>query len=107
MYSIAQQAVANGYGNNEYFRAQPTALSSRVRTTVSAKRFSEPILDSGKELPVCITSTSSALSQIAVSNHKNVTTLPRLKQRLGFDADDVWKKLIFEDICRGQSRPKS
>jgi hypothetical protein len=42
MYSIAQQAVANGYGNNEYFRAQPTALSNRVRTTVSARSLSWP-----------------------------------------------------------------
>src|SRR5690348_5657116 len=35
MYSIAQHAVANGYGKMEYFRAQPIALSRRVRTTAS------------------------------------------------------------------------
>ena len=29
MYSIAQQAVANGYGKSENLRAQPTALSTR------------------------------------------------------------------------------
>src|SRR4029077_12316194 len=46
IYSMAQQAVAQGYGNREYFRAQPTALSSRVSTTVSAKSLSCPNLGS-------------------------------------------------------------
>jgi hypothetical protein len=50
MYSIAQQAVAKGYGNREYFRAQPIALSRRVSTTVSAKRFSLPVFGSNGEL---------------------------------------------------------
>src|SRR5712692_11907199 len=40
MYSIAQQAVANGYGKIEYFRAQPITLSSRVSTTASLGRMS-------------------------------------------------------------------
>ena len=40
MYSMAQQAVANGYGNNEYLRAQPKALSKRVNTTESASNRS-------------------------------------------------------------------
>src|ERR671936_567235 len=35
MYSIAQHAVAKGYGKIEYLRAQPIALSSRVSTTAS------------------------------------------------------------------------
>src|SRR3954447_3542651 len=46
IYSIAQQAVANGYGNNEYLRAHPTALSTRVRTAVSASICSCPNLES-------------------------------------------------------------
>src|SRR5262249_39668287 len=36
MNSIAQHAVANGYGKIEYLRAQPIARSSRVTTTASA-----------------------------------------------------------------------
>src|SRR5262249_8182741 len=35
MNSIAQQAVGNGYGKMEYFRAQPMARSRRVTTTAS------------------------------------------------------------------------
>src|SRR5438552_12092836 len=42
MYSIAQQAVANGYGKIEYFRAHPIALSSRVSTTASPRSASSP-----------------------------------------------------------------
>src|SRR2546427_12314366 len=42
MYSIAQQAVANGYGKIEYLRAQPIALSRRVRTTASPRSASSP-----------------------------------------------------------------
>jgi len=37
MNSIAQQAVAKGYGKIEYFRAQPIARSSRVTTTASVR----------------------------------------------------------------------
>src|SRR5258705_8591652 len=37
MNSIAQQAVANGYGKIEYFRAQPIARSRRVTTTASVR----------------------------------------------------------------------
>src|SRR5919201_4613879 len=37
MYSIAQHAVAKGYGKIEYLRAQPIALSSRVSTTASPR----------------------------------------------------------------------
>src|SRR5215470_4984760 len=36
MYSIAQHAVANGYGKSENLRAQPTALSTVVRMTLSS-----------------------------------------------------------------------
>src|SRR5262245_63383907 len=35
MYSMAQHAVANGYGKIEYLRAHPIARSSRVTTTAS------------------------------------------------------------------------
>src|SRR5262249_32745841 len=35
MNSIAQHAVANGYGKIEYFRAHPIARSRRVTTTAS------------------------------------------------------------------------
>src|SRR5262245_48309958 len=37
MNSMAQHAVANGYGKIEYLRAQPIALSRRVSTTVSPR----------------------------------------------------------------------
>jgi hypothetical protein len=40
MYSMAQQAVANGYGKIEYLRAQPIALSRRVSTTASPRSAS-------------------------------------------------------------------
>src|SRR5438094_6481466 len=42
MYSIAQHAVAKGYGKIEYFRAHPIALSSRVSTTASPRSASSP-----------------------------------------------------------------
>ncbi len=42
MNSMAQQAVANGYGKMEYLRAQPMARSSRVTTTASAMSDSSP-----------------------------------------------------------------
>src|SRR3989442_4411192 len=42
MYSIAQHAVAKGYGKIEYLRAQPIALSSRVSTTASPSSASSP-----------------------------------------------------------------
>src|SRR5215831_9866077 len=42
MYSMAQQAVANGYGKMEYLRAQPIARSSRVTTTLSERSISSP-----------------------------------------------------------------
>ena len=42
MYSMAQQAVAKGYGKMEYFRAQPIALSSRVRTMASPSSADSP-----------------------------------------------------------------
>src|SRR5919198_94718 len=42
MYSIAQHAVAKGYGKIEYLRAQPIALSSRVSTTASPRSASSP-----------------------------------------------------------------
>src|SRR5262249_35298599 len=42
MNSIAQQAVANGYGKIEYLRAQPMARSRRVTTTASASNASSP-----------------------------------------------------------------
>src|SRR5262244_1701399 len=44
MYSIAQHAVANGYGKIEYLRAQPIALSSCVSTTASPRSASSPEL---------------------------------------------------------------
>jgi hypothetical protein len=37
MNSIAQHAVANGYGKIEYFRAHPIARSSFVTTTASVR----------------------------------------------------------------------
>src|SRR6185436_15560496 len=40
MNSMAQHAVANGYGKIEYFRAHPIARSSRVTTTASASNES-------------------------------------------------------------------
>src|SRR6266496_4001944 len=40
MYSMAQHAVAKGYGKIEYLRAQPIALSSRVSTTASPRSAS-------------------------------------------------------------------
>ena len=43
---MAQQAVAKGYGKSEYLRAHPKALSSRVKTTDSAKSLSGPDLES-------------------------------------------------------------
>src|SRR5438094_751676 len=46
MYSIAQHAVANGYGKIEYFRAQPMARSRRVTTTASAMSASSPVVAS-------------------------------------------------------------
>src|SRR6266704_2455734 len=42
MYSIAQHAVAKGYGKIEYLRAQPIALSSCVSTTASPRSASSP-----------------------------------------------------------------
>src|SRR3989442_13555769 len=42
MYSIAQQAVAKGYGKIEYLRAQPMARSSLVTTTASPRSASSP-----------------------------------------------------------------
>src|SRR5262249_45736558 len=42
MYSIAQHAVAKGYGKIEYLRAQPMARSRRVRTTASPRSASSP-----------------------------------------------------------------
>src|SRR5262249_33522936 len=42
IYSIAQHAVANGYGKREYFRAQLIALSKRVTTTDSESIRSSP-----------------------------------------------------------------
>src|SRR5215470_9645117 len=42
MYSIAQHAVANGYGKIEYLRAQPIARSSRVSTTASPRSAASP-----------------------------------------------------------------
>src|SRR5262249_60766460 len=42
MNSMAQQAVANGYGKIEYLRAQPIARSSLVTTTASAMSDSSP-----------------------------------------------------------------
>src|SRR6185369_4778484 len=42
MYSIAQQAVANGYGKSEYLRAQARAWSTRVQTTDSARIPASP-----------------------------------------------------------------
>src|SRR5437870_11046449 len=42
MYSMAQHAVANGYGKIEYLRAQPIALSSRVSTTESPRSACSP-----------------------------------------------------------------
>ena len=42
MNSMAQHAVANGYGKIEYLRAQPIARSSRVTTTDSAISDSSP-----------------------------------------------------------------
>src|SRR5438270_11691364 len=47
MYSIAQHAVANGYGKIEYLRAQPMARSSRVSTTASPSSASSPELTRG------------------------------------------------------------
>jgi len=44
MYSMAQHAVAKGYGKMEYFRAQPIARSSRVTTTASAMSASSPVV---------------------------------------------------------------
>src|SRR5258708_12784311 len=42
MYSIAQHAVANGYGKIENLRAQPIALSRRVSTAGSPSPNSSP-----------------------------------------------------------------
>src|SRR5207245_9645665 len=42
MYSMAQHAVAKGYGKIEYLRAQPIALSSRVSTTASPRSACSP-----------------------------------------------------------------
>src|SRR5438309_1720804 len=42
MYSMAQHAVANGYGKIEYLRAQPIALSSRVSTMASPRSACSP-----------------------------------------------------------------
>src|SRR2546428_176389 len=42
MYSMAQHAVAKGYGKIEYLRAQPIALSSRVSTTASPSSACSP-----------------------------------------------------------------
>src|SRR5690348_16024253 len=42
MYSMAQHAVAKGYGKIEYLRAQPIALSSCVSTTASPSSASSP-----------------------------------------------------------------
>src|SRR5579872_5013120 len=43
MYSIAQHAVANGYGKIENLRAQATALSRRVRIAVSPSSAWSPL----------------------------------------------------------------
>src|SRR2546430_16036568 len=42
MYSMAQHAVAKGYGKIEYLRAQPIALSSRVSTMASPRSACSP-----------------------------------------------------------------
>ncbi len=42
MYSMAQQAVANGYGKIEYLRAQPIAFSTCVTITLSLSSDSGP-----------------------------------------------------------------
>jgi hypothetical protein len=74
MYSMAQQAVAKGYGNREYFLAQPTALSNRVKTTVSARSLSGPDLVSALGL-------LDAMSRSNPSNYlRNVTTFASYTQ---------------------------
>src|SRR5208282_2062841 len=67
MYSIAQQAVANGYGKIENLRAHPRALSSRVRTAVSPSNTSSPF-DSA---------FTSLVSAIDASQADSVATDPK------------------------------
>src|SRR5260370_32154290 len=57
IYSIAQHAVANGYGKIENLRAHPIALSRRVSTAASPSRISSPFDDSGR----CMMSAIDAL----------------------------------------------
>src|SRR5277367_3181620 len=68
MYSIAQHAVANGYGKIENLRAHPIALSRRVRTAVSPSRISSPPCASPS---ICL---SSAIDDVPLAYASMVST---------------------------------
>src|SRR5882724_5257076 len=53
MNSIAQHAVANGYGKIEYFRAQPIAFSTCVTITLSLSSASGPAANPPSPLRSC------------------------------------------------------
>src|SRR6266545_8149103 len=114
MYSIAQHAVAKGYGKSEYLRAQPTALSRRVNTTVSERSFSCPKRD--WELTIgcsiaCLRS-SRPRSWPSCKCWLEATIFPSVKQmQLRWDSRHLRRTtLIFRAVgveaipCRGVER---
>src|SRR5688572_24958204 len=80
MNSMAQHAVANGYGKIEYLRAQPIARSSFVTTTDSAS--SESSVDVARRGRTVEIGFAMDLSRVSAGPSA-------VKERGGFDASRV------------------